>query len=224
MSKTAVLTLRLEGALQAWGSDAKWDARSTDLFPTKSGVIGLIGSALGLKRDDPRIAELCCGMTMGVRADRPGVRITDFQTVTGAPLRTAEGKKRAGSQTFISRREYLSDASFLVALEGPENLVHEIEAALQEPRWFCYLGRKNCVPSRPLLEPGPRSYTSVTDALQHHPLADRHEPLTESLYQCEADVPLELAGRLSRSDLLSDGSSRRFKMRQVYRGVISCTL
>ena len=46
------LLLRLSGPLQSWGSDSLYDNRNTDYYPTKSGVIGLIAAALGLKRED----------------------------------------------------------------------------------------------------------------------------------------------------------------------------
>lgn len=223
MSDSAVITLRLEGPLQAWGSDARWDYRGTDLFPTKSGVIGLLGCALGIERNDKRLTDMNMQLRMAVRADRPGIRIVDYQTVTGNPLLNAEGKKRYGSQTFISRREYLSDASFLVALEGPSDLIEEMEEGLRNPKWPYYLGRKNCIPSRPVLEKGLRAYESLDDALQHHPLSVRGEADHDAHYGCETEIPLRTGAQLLRGDLLKDGLSRTFEMRTVYRGDISCT-
>lgn len=217
MSETAVLTLRLEGPMQAWGSDSKWDYRSTDLYPTKSGVIGVLGCALGLERSDPRLGEMADSLRMAVRADRPGRRMTDYQTVTGSPLRNAEGKKRSGGQTFISRREYLADASFMVALEGPKDLIDSAESALAHPRWPYFLGRKNCVPSRPVLETGSRTYSSLDDALEHHPVAARTAgPAAE--YGCESELPLPNSGSLTRSDQTCAAGKRQFEMRRVYRG------
>ena len=223
MSNSVITTLRLEGPLQAWGSDARWDYRGTDLFPTKSGIIGLLGCALGIARNDDRLVDISRQLRMATRADRPGIRIVDYQTVTGSPLLNAEGKKRSGSQTFISRREYLSDASFLVALEGPADLIKEIEEGLRNPRWSYYLGRKNCIPSRPVLEKGPRTYESLDDALRHHPISFRAGLTGDAHYTCETEIPLSTGAQLSRSDLLNDGASRTFNMRTVYRGDISCT-
>ena len=48
----ATLLLRLAAPLQAWGSDSKFETRKTDREPTKSGVVGLLAAALGLRRDD----------------------------------------------------------------------------------------------------------------------------------------------------------------------------
>ena len=42
-----ILFLRLEGPLQSWGIRSRWDVRETQPEPTKSGVIGLLGCALG---------------------------------------------------------------------------------------------------------------------------------------------------------------------------------
>ena len=48
----ATLLLRLAAPLQAWGADSKFETRKTAREPTKSGVIGLLAAALGLRRDE----------------------------------------------------------------------------------------------------------------------------------------------------------------------------
>lgn len=48
----ATLLLRLAAPLQAWGADSKFETRKTGREPTKSGVIGLLAAALGLRRDE----------------------------------------------------------------------------------------------------------------------------------------------------------------------------
>lgn len=67
----ATLLLRLAAPLQSWGSDSKFETRKTDREPTKSGVVGLLAAALGLRRDDteglaPAERPALC------RAGRPG--------------------------------------------------------------------------------------------------------------------------------------------------------
>jgi len=169
------LFLRLEGPLQAWGDQqSKFVIRRTAHAPTKSGVIGMLCAALGISRREapkgwlPRLA----GLAMGVRIDRPGVRWWDYHTV-GAKvgLLTAEGKiKRTAStheiETLITRREYLCDASFLVALQGEHELIEQLEAAIRAPKWTLYLGRKCCPPSRPLLEHPPGEFPDLLLALK----------------------------------------------------------
>ena len=46
----ATLLLRLAAPLQSWGADSKFETRKTNREPTKSGVIGLLAAALGLRR------------------------------------------------------------------------------------------------------------------------------------------------------------------------------
>lgn len=77
------LFLRLEGPLQAWGLRARWGERDTADAPTKSGVIGLLGCALGLRRDDARLRELSEALRFGVRVDMAGTRLRDYHTTGG---------------------------------------------------------------------------------------------------------------------------------------------
>lgn len=147
------LFLRLEGPLQAWGDQqSKFVVRRTAEAPTKSGVIGMLCAALGVSRPEARDKWLpILGVLhMGVRLDRPGVRWWDYHTVgAGMDMRTAEGGKKPGAM--LTRREYLCDASFLVALQGEPGLIDELKQAVESPKWTLYLGRKCCPPSRPLL-------------------------------------------------------------------------
>jgi len=154
MTEANTLFLRLEGPLQAWGDTSKYVIRRTMDAPTKSGVLGLVCCAMGLSRQKarerlPRLNTL----RMGVRIDRPGTRWWDYQTAgAGIGMTTAGGDVKTGDKgTLITRREYLADASFLVALQGETELVQEIAEALAEPKWVVSLGRKSCPPSIPVL-------------------------------------------------------------------------
>lgn len=161
------LFLRLEGPLQSWGShEAKFVIRRTAEAPTKSGVLGMLCAALGVSRSDaaakwlPKLRDL----RMGVRIDAPGIRWWDYHTVGARMLmRTAEGRTKPGAM--LTRREYLCDASFLVALQGETTLIADLEIAMNGPKWTLYLGRKCCPPSRPLLEHRPDSFTDLLSAL-----------------------------------------------------------
>ena len=187
----SILLLRLEGPMQSWGTRSRWDVRDTGCEPTKSGVVGLIGCAVGLGRDDPELERLDRDLLFGVRIDRPGVISTEFHTVTGYH-RTAAGdykhsdgtaKSLAKAQehdeaTIVSPRDYLHDAAFLVALAvkpeyraGNGHLLGHIKECLQDPKWPVYLGRKACVPSRPILERLTDQYRDLEDALNREPWA-----------------------------------------------------
>ena len=68
----ATLLLRLAAPLQSWGADSKFETRKTNREPTKSGVIGLLAAALGLRRDDAAGLARLNGLNFAVRADREG--------------------------------------------------------------------------------------------------------------------------------------------------------
>jgi len=153
MSQPNTVFLRLEGLLQSWGDTSKFVVRRTMEAPTKSGVLGLICCAMGLSREAarPKLPELN-KLVMGVRMDRPGTRWWDYQTVgAGIGLMTAAGGIKTDAQgTLVTRREYLTDASFLVVLHGEPTLIENVAKALQIPKWPIYLGRKSCPPSIPI--------------------------------------------------------------------------
>lgn len=212
--KSSFLVLRLEGALQSWGESAKWDTRDSASMPSKSGIVGLIACAMGLTRDDPTIAELGEVIRIAVRADRPGIKTADFQTVTGAPLRTANGKPRGGN-TIISQRTYLQDASFLVVIQVEPEWRERIAQALQHPKWALYLGRKSCVPSRPILECVDAAGDDLLNVVHSYPAADRAVfPMSY-----ETEIPVDYAASYTRPDVRKAGN-RNFERRKVWRGVI----
>lgn len=169
------LFLRLEGTLQSWGDQqSKFQVRHTAEAPTKSGVLGLLCASLGVDRK--AAAEAWLGklvpLRMGARVDRHGVRCWDYHTVgAGIPKPRADGE--ATEDALLSRREYLSDASFLVALQGEPSLIAQLGAALQHPRWTLYLGRRCCVPSRPLLEHPVADHPDLLAALTSVPWRPR---------------------------------------------------
>jgi len=179
-----ILLFRLEGVLQSWGEHSKWDYRDTADFPSKSGVVGLLGCALGLERDDIRLGEISKSLSMIVRADRIGELITDFHTITAEVLYSASGKPRANGNTVISHRSYIQDASFLVGLTGPKKLLEELSDALLNPKWTIYLGRKSCVPSVPIIGNITENYISLSDAMEKHPVAKRHDEVLLVEMEC----------------------------------------
>ena len=135
----ATLLLRLAAPLQAWGSDSKFETRKTDREPTKSGVVGLLAAALGLRRDDTEGLARLNGLRFAVRADQEGSLLVDFHTA------------KSRDTSYVTYRHYLQDAVFLAGLEsGDEALLRELEAALRHPVYPLYLGRRSCPPTLPL--------------------------------------------------------------------------
>jgi CRISPR system Cascade subunit CasD len=171
------LFLRLEGPMQAWGNqESQFVIRRTAQAPTKSGVIGMLCAAMGVPRSlaaDEWIPWLGA-LRMGVRIDAPGIRWWDYHTVgarMNMPIAEGEGKTKPGAM--LTRREYLCDASFLIALQGEPVLIAELAVAIQNPKWTLYLGRKSCPMSRPPLEVDPGDYPDLISALASVPFSPR---------------------------------------------------
>ncbi|KAA8819411.1 type I-E CRISPR-associated protein Cas5/CasD [Bifidobacterium rousetti] len=151
-----VLLMRLAAPMQSWGSSSRFTRRETEMCPTKSGVIGMVAAALGVKRDES--LERFMGLRFGVRIDQPGTLMSDFQTA----------RMDNGDMLPLSRRYYLQDAVFLVALESADG--EELESyrqALAAPYYQLFLGRRSCPPDGPiqtwLTDEG------LEDALRHAP-------------------------------------------------------
>ena len=160
MSTDACLALLLDGPLQSWGYSSRFERRTTALHPTRSGVLGIVAAALGIDKHAPnereqlaRLAGLQLTIVTLNKSDArkrplPLRRLEDYHTVTG--IRRASGKVDADA-TVQTYRHYLLDARFGVLIDGPVTLLEEIAAALRDPRWGVWLGRKCCLPASPLL-------------------------------------------------------------------------
>jgi CRISPR system Cascade subunit CasD len=196
------LFLRLEGPLQSWGERARWSVRDTAPEPTKSGVVGLLGCALGVN-DDAGLRELSERLCMGVRCDSPGTPLVDYHTVGGGydepALLTAEGKLKyssGGPHTEQTWRRYLCDAAFLVALQGPPDLIARLAQAVQSPHWPIYLGRKACVPTRPPFD-GTGEFADLESALE------KWQPITGTVRAVLECAPTADGATRRRDELIS---------------------
>ncbi|MBN2676779.1 MAG: type I-E CRISPR-associated protein Cas5/CasD [Anaerolineaceae bacterium] len=210
MSNTIYLIL--EGPLQSWGDNGRWVIRDTASEPTKSGIIGLLGCALGI-HDDQGLADLSQSLKMGVRCDQPGTRLEDYQTVhEGVWAADRKIKINATSkkpETVVSWRYYLADAVFLVALQGEKDLIDRLADALQKPVWPYYLGRRSCVPTRPVFA-GKEDRKDLIDALKNFPFNGRDKE-KESLIRSVLEV--EAGKGVRKRDNVGQNSLRRYLSR-----------
>lgn len=141
----ATLLLRLAAPLQAWGADSKFETRKTAREPTKSGVIGLLAAALGLRRDETEPLARLARLHFGVRVEREGQLLVDYHTAN------REEDRKKGKAPYVTYRHYLEDAVFLVGLESEDTaLLQELAEALTHPVFPLYLGRRACPPTLPL--------------------------------------------------------------------------
>lgn len=136
----STLLLRLSAPMQAWGAESKFDTRTTQRAPTKSGVIGMVAAALGRRRTEP-IDDLQ-RLRFGVRVDQEGTLMVDFHMAHEQSF----WDSGADNGAHLTRRHYLSDATFLVGLEGADTQLLPIQAALQSPAFPLFLGRRSCPP------------------------------------------------------------------------------
>jgi len=152
----STLLLRLASPLQSWGISSKFECRNTDRMPSKSAIIGLVAASLGRKRNED-ISDLF-PLRFGIRIDIEGTLLRDYHTA----MHPYDEKRK-----YVTNRYYLSDAVFLIGLEGDECQLLEIEHALKTPAFPLFLGRRSCPPEGKLVL-GIREKT-ILEALQDEP-------------------------------------------------------
>ncbi len=153
------LILRLSGPLQAWGQPTFEGTRPSASFPTRSGLLGLTGACLGIRRNDKTaLQHLADSIRFAVRCDInavdgheiPVTKLTDYHTVQNAREDYRGLKSHDTIQTW---REYLCDAQFTVAVWCTENSFYTLQQltdAVQKPYFTPYLGRRSCPLTCPL--------------------------------------------------------------------------
>ena len=249
-----ILLLRLEAPLQSWGSRSRWDVRDTATEPTKSGIVGMLGCALGYPMRDPRLEQLNDSLRFGVRVEHPGRIVVDYQTITdflptaGGDLKFSGGVSKGPPEKLVaelkepatiqSPRAYIEDGAFLVALEatdGNSGLLDECADAVQQPRWPLFLGRKACVPTRPIFQAFTDEYDDIEDALRRRPWSWLWSCLWDGLEQRPAryrsmklDIFVErLDGEAaprssSRQDAMRSNAARLYGFCTIQRLTIDC--
>jgi CRISPR system Cascade subunit CasD len=183
-SETAALAIYLDAPLQSWGVSSRFQRRGTESAPSKSGVLGLIAAAMGIDKHGPdeseRLAPLsACRFSVFPLATgentAPVLRLEDFHTVGGGydrddpvdKLRIARKASGGVSTTIVTRRFYLEQARFAALIEGDSGILQKAAAALEDPVWGVWFGRKCCLPAAPLLPTLASSISKALDALLH---------------------------------------------------------
>ncbi|WP_370890665.1 type I-E CRISPR-associated protein Cas5/CasD [Janibacter sp. GXQ6167] len=216
MTERSSLSLVLAGPLQSWGTSSRFATRSTSLEPSKSGVLGLLAAAQGR----PRTADIqdLVALRFGVRVDQPGSLVRDFQTE-----RRTEAV-RGGSKVVslpLSHRYYLADAVFVVAVEGPANLIGDLAAAIRSPRFPLYLGRRACPPAGPLIPEVHRETLEVVLESFPYSASDRRaarQALDVRLPVVRDPLPGERASSSEQDVPISyDPAHRRYAKRDTIR-------
>lgn len=159
------LVFQLVAPLAAWGDVAVGQYRGSRDAPGESALVGLLGAALGIRRDDEAAhAMLRDGYAFAVATVNAGSLLRDYHTaqvpsrsdLKGRPQRTRRDELSVPKHqlnTILSTRDYRQDGEWLVAVQALPAAAHELaalERALREPRFVLYLGRKSCPPAAPL--------------------------------------------------------------------------
>jgi CRISPR system Cascade subunit CasD len=151
------LLFRLYGAMASWGSIAVGQERPSDAYPAKSAILGLIGAAMGVRRnEEEQHQHMAAAYRFAVRVDAPGVLLRDYHTIQVPPERrkvvhyTRRDELGADSlNTILSGREYRCDALYTIALwvrdgQSAQFALGDLVQGLKQPRFPLYLGRKSC--------------------------------------------------------------------------------
>ena len=133
------LLLRLKGPMQAWGTSSRFETRTTDYYPSKSAVIGIIAASFGYKRDEVDKVQKLNNLDFAVRIDQEGVLARDYH------IASKYKAKGTLDRNYVTNRYYMEDAVFVVAIShADEEWLDEIYYALTHPYFQPLMGRRSC--------------------------------------------------------------------------------
>jgi len=147
--------------MASWGNPAVGGDRPTGLQPTRSAILGLLGAALGLKRDDNSgLRKLQKSVIIAVKQCVPSSLIRDYHTsqVPSNSNKIVHYSRKSELNetklnTILSSRDYRCDGLWVVAIyleeESQADLL-ELKNALLKPTYTLSLGRKSCPLGLPL--------------------------------------------------------------------------
>lgn len=174
------LVFRLYGPMASWGEIAVGESRHSASHPSRSALLGLLGAALGVRRDDDGgQAGLNAGYRFGVKLHAAGHPLRDYHTVQAGPqlkkltYRTRRQELNLPTReqlgTLLSAREYRCDGFATVAVRATVDApcpLARLAEAFRFPVFPLYLGRKSCPLAAPLA-PQVAEFETLKAALDH---------------------------------------------------------
>lgn len=151
------LVFTLTAPMGSFGGLAGHERRGSHSWPGRSAILGLVGAALGLRRDDATGQRRLRNWRCAVAVLSDSHPLQDFHTVQSVPSANikrpatraiALAALKSGDNPVITRRDYRCDCAFSVALWGGAD-PGAVEMALKTPCFTPYLGRKSCPLSAP---------------------------------------------------------------------------
>jgi len=236
--------MRFDAPLLSFGGVIVDQHGFIERFPGTAMLTGLIANALGwLHKDAEQLGALQHRLTYAARWDVRPQRLLDYHTVDmGQPKMREEGwttrgrpEHRAGGSAakfgiHQRYRHYWMDGLMTVAVSlspGGDPDVDALANALRRPSRPLFLGRKTCLPSRPLLDPNTplAEGEDLLQILRCTPVWDRAGQIVEDAPPFEACWPVlggevlvgvrgevkEVFDRRDWANQLPTGSTRRME-------------
>lgn len=151
------LIFHLTAALGAMGGLAGHERRGSLTWPGRSAIIGLLGAALGIRREGD--FSTLDALHIAVAIFDPGTVLRDYHTIETIPsaaarapqarpaaLQTARAQHK--TNTSITLRDYRMAPLYGVAVWGGD--LPPLARALRQPHFILYLGRKSCPLAAPV--------------------------------------------------------------------------
>lgn len=212
------LVFQLTAALGAMGELAGHERRGSLTWPGRSALIGLMGAAMGIRRDGDFAA--LDTLSMAVAVFSAGGALRDYHTVETVPTAAVKRPQsrpaalaEAGRQktnTTITLRDYRTGPLYGVAVWG--GALEPVRAALLRPVFTLYLGRKSCPLAAPLA-PEIVDAASPEEAIAALRLPEWRRDRTAAVMI--TDGHSEAARRETRHDIASDRRLWHFAPREV---------
>lgn len=158
------LVFQLYAPLASWGIEAVGEVRHTAPIPTRSAILGLLAAASGIRRDEEdRLNLFNQRYHLAIRPLSAAEHwLQDYHTVS-VPRENKKYRYQTRRDelcsapeevsTIVTQREYRCDGYWHVAVSAAQQTVDELadlQAALLEPCFPLYLGRKSCPLALPL--------------------------------------------------------------------------
>lgn len=154
------MVFTLVAPMGAFGDLAGHERRGGySMWPGKSAILGLMGSALGIRRNDAEGQETLGQWSVAVSVLAQGSIMRDYHTVQTVPrsIKSPNSRREAlhaatqkgNLNTIITERDYVCNCAFGVAIWGGDRMA-EVLQALRTPKFVPYLGRKSCPLAAPM--------------------------------------------------------------------------
>lgn len=204
------LVFQLQAPLSSWGDTAVGEYRGSYEHPGESALIGLLGAALGTRREDEAAhAALLQGYGFAVGVQSSGKLLRDYHTAQVPGRAALKGRPHATRRdelsvpkdalnTILSTRDYRQGAACLVAIQPRGDVPHSLETLadkLHKPQFVLYLGRKSCPPGVPLY---PQIVTADSVRAAFDDYVARIEVRREEQKDRKGRLPLEPVSQVTR--------------------------